>query len=71
MNFNMQSRGLYNVHYYPPKGIEPLFNKDVILRSFTVALSHTRTCHGEVVIISKDTTLVSLSRTMNVTACVC
>lgn len=44
--------------YYPPKGIGLLFNKDVILRSFTVALSHTlRTCLGEAVIISKDTDL--------------
>lgn len=60
------------MHYYPPKGIGLLFNKDVILRSFTVALSPTlRTCLGEAVIISKDTTLVSLSRTMDVIACAC
>lgn len=60
------------MHYYPPKGIGLLFNKDVILRSFTVALSHTlRTYLGEVVIISKDTRLVSLSRTMEALACAC
>lgn len=50
----MQSRGLYNVHYYPPKGIQLLFNKGVIPGSFTVALSHTRTCLRKVIIISKD-----------------
>lgn len=34
LNFNMKSRGLYNVRYYPSKGIQLLFNKDVILSSF-------------------------------------
>lgn len=67
----MQSRGLYNVHFYPPKGIELSFNKDVILRSFTIALSHTRTCLGKALIISMDRWLVSLDRSMIVSACAC
>lgn len=58
------------MHYYPAKGIGLLFNEDLILRDFTTALSHTlRTCLGEAVIISKDTRLISLSRTMDVIAC--
>lgn len=54
LNFNMQNRGLYNVHYYLPKGIQLLFNEDVILRSFTAAWSHTRTHLGKAIIMGKD-----------------
>lgn len=59
------------MHFYPPKGIELSFNKDVILRSFTIALSHTRTCLGKALIISMDRWLVSLDRSMIVSACAC
>ena len=59
------------MNYYPPKGIQLLFNKDVIPRSFTIALSHTRTCLGKVISISKDRWLVSLGRSMDVIAHAC
>lgn len=71
-NFNMQSRGLCNVHYYSPKGKQLLFNKDVILRSFTVILSHIRTCSGSVILISKNRWPFSMGRrTMDVIAYTC
>lgn len=67
----MQSGGLYTAHYYPPKGIPLLFNKDVMPRRFTVALSHTKTCLGRLISVSKDRWLVSLGRSMDVIARAC
>lgn len=65
----MQSARLYTLHHSLPKGIELLFNKVVIWRSFIIVLLHTRTCLG--MVLSKDRWLVSLGRSRYVIADAC